>query len=186
VLERPWIYEIVSNPRNGIDVDKIDYMYRDSKKLNVKYAGFNKDLLLKNARVVDGVICYPEKYDFELKKLFNSRYSLYRDCYYHRVTQAYEGLILDILEETEGVLYDYLAAIEDPELYLDMDDSIIHEVRISTDPRLARARELVDKFDRREIYSFIAEKGLNTEVARKTPEVTEQQVIDCYREHLDG
>jgi len=39
--ERQWLYEIVSNPRNGIDVDKIDYMLRDSKKLNVAYCGFN-------------------------------------------------------------------------------------------------------------------------------------------------
>ena len=41
VRERPWLYEIVSNPRNGIDVDKIDYMLRDSIKLNVPYCGFN-------------------------------------------------------------------------------------------------------------------------------------------------
>ena len=24
--ERPWLFEIVSNSRNGIDVDKIDYL----------------------------------------------------------------------------------------------------------------------------------------------------------------
>lgn len=115
VSERHWIYEIVSNPRNGIDVDKIDYMLRDAKKLNVRYIGFNPKLIMKQARVVDDQICYPEKYDFELKKLFESRYNLYRDCYYHRVTQAYEGLILDILEQTDGVLYNYLEAITDPE-----------------------------------------------------------------------
>ena len=41
---------------------------------------------MKSARVVDNQICYPEKYEFEVKKLFDSRYNLYRDCYYHRVT----------------------------------------------------------------------------------------------------
>lgn len=45
--ERHWIYEIVSNPRNGIDVDKIDYMLRDAKKLNVRYIGFNPKLIMK-------------------------------------------------------------------------------------------------------------------------------------------
>ena len=28
--KRPWLFEIVSNPRNGIDVDKFDYMERDA------------------------------------------------------------------------------------------------------------------------------------------------------------
>ena len=41
ILSRPWLYEIVSNSRNGIDVDKIDYMLRDSNKLNVSYCCFN-------------------------------------------------------------------------------------------------------------------------------------------------
>ena len=27
---REWLYEIVSNERNGIDVDKFDYMLRDT------------------------------------------------------------------------------------------------------------------------------------------------------------
>ena len=51
-----------------------------------------------------------------------------------------ECLILDILKETNGVLYDYLEVIKDPELYLDMEDSIIHEVRISDDTRLLKAQ----------------------------------------------
>ena len=28
--QRPWLFEIVSNSRNGIDVDKFDYLSRDS------------------------------------------------------------------------------------------------------------------------------------------------------------
>lgn len=117
---------------------------------------------MKSARVVDGKICYPEKYEFEIKKLFDSRYNLYRDCYYHRVTQSMECVILDILKETDGVLYDYLDAINDPEEYLNMDDSIIHEVRVSTCPELAKARESVDRLDNRKLYSFVGEKGLKS------------------------
>ena len=86
---------------------------------------------MNSARVVDGHICYPEKHDFEIKKLFDSRYNLYRDCYYHRVIQSVECLVLDIMLPTNGVLYDYLEAIKNPVQYLELDDTIIHEVRIS-------------------------------------------------------
>ena len=84
--DRAFLYEIVSNARNGIDVDKIDYLLRDTQKINVQYCSFNHEIIIKGARVVDNQICYPEKHEFEVKKLFDSRYNLYRDCYYHRVT----------------------------------------------------------------------------------------------------
>lgn len=47
------------------------------------------------------------------------------------------------------VLHDYLKIIWDPNAYLDLDDSIIHEVRISEDKALEKARKLVERFDRR-------------------------------------
>ena len=34
-VQRPWLFEIVSNSRNGIDVDKFDYLNRDSQKMKV-------------------------------------------------------------------------------------------------------------------------------------------------------
>jgi HD superfamily phosphohydrolase len=39
--DRKWLYEIVSNSRNGIDVDKFDYLIRDTQKINVHYLSFN-------------------------------------------------------------------------------------------------------------------------------------------------
>ena len=112
--QRPWLFEIVSNSRNGIDVDKFDYLSRDSQKMNVQHCCFNRDIVMRGARVVDDQICYPEKHEFELKKLFDSRYNLHNDCYWHKTTQALDLLIVDILNETDGVLYNYLEVIQDP------------------------------------------------------------------------
>lgn len=36
-----WMFEIVNNPRNSIDVDKFDYLQRDAKKLGVYHCSFN-------------------------------------------------------------------------------------------------------------------------------------------------
>ena len=84
--EKAWIYEIVSNSRNGIDVDKFDYINRDTQKMNVKNSSFNHEKIMKSARVIEDEICYNSKEDFEISKLFSTRYNLYRDCYNHRVT----------------------------------------------------------------------------------------------------
>ena len=51
--DRPWLYEIVSNSRNGIDVDKFDYLRRDTHKMNVGYCSFNHEIIMKGARVVE-------------------------------------------------------------------------------------------------------------------------------------
>ena len=97
---------------------------------------------MRGARVINNQICYPEKEIYEIKKLFDSRYNLYKDCYYHRVTQAYECLILDILKAARSI-FDFMAAIQDPKLYIYLDDTILHDIRVSTGPELEVARNLL-------------------------------------------
>ena len=53
--DKPYLYEIVANPFNGIDVDKFDYLRRDPCNLGLDYH-FNCERLLGEARVIDGHI----------------------------------------------------------------------------------------------------------------------------------
>ena len=64
-------------------------------------------------RVYGDEICYPEKYSMEVAKLFKSRYNLHHDCYNHKTAHAYELMIVDIMLESQGILYDYASAILD-------------------------------------------------------------------------
>ena len=120
--------------------------------------------------MIGGVICYPEKDVSEIKKLFDSRYNLYKDCYNHRVTQSFECLLLDILNSATG-LCDWLTAIRNPDLYLALDDTILHRIRLSEEPELEEARNLLARFDSRRHYSFVGEKVVNKEL-----KVTESDV----------
>ena len=44
--EKRFLFDIVSNSRNSIDVDKIDYILRDTRCINVpSYQSFNRALL---------------------------------------------------------------------------------------------------------------------------------------------
>jgi deoxynucleoside triphosphate triphosphohydrolase SAMHD1 len=119
---------------------------------------------MKSARVIDGKICYPEKECTEIKKLFDSRYNLYKDCYNHRVAQSFECLVLDILKEASTIC-DWTKAIRDADLYNNLDDSILHEIRISEEPEYAKARDLLARFDSRKHYSFVGEKVLSKAIS---------------------
>ena len=58
--EFEWIFEIVNNKRNSIDVDKFDYLWRDMKYTGVGLEmGFDYSVLTQNARVIEGQLCYP-------------------------------------------------------------------------------------------------------------------------------
>ena len=46
-----WVFDIVNNKRNGIDVDKLDYLCRDVKQCTDCSTSFERDILLDSARV---------------------------------------------------------------------------------------------------------------------------------------
>ena len=50
--QRPWLFDIVSNSDNGLDVDKFDYLSRDSNKTKVSHCTFSRDRVMRGARVV--------------------------------------------------------------------------------------------------------------------------------------
>ena len=68
--EKKWIFDIVNNKRNSVDVDKFDYILRDTKSMKLNFGQFDSTMLLKSARVVDNQICYPEKHAYEIIRLF--------------------------------------------------------------------------------------------------------------------
>ena len=63
-----YIYQIVCNLFNSIDVDKFDYLQRDPYNLGLDYH-FNSERLLEEARVIDGHICFPKKLANSLKRI---------------------------------------------------------------------------------------------------------------------
>lgn len=65
-----WMFDIINNKRNSIDVDKWDYIKRDTQMMNLSYGSFDHSILLKDARVINEEIVYPMKHAYEVQKLF--------------------------------------------------------------------------------------------------------------------
>lgn len=55
------------------------------------------------------------------------------------------------------MLYDFDKVIFDPEQYTYLNDNIIFDIQMSSDPRLAKAKELIKRLKRRDFYPYVCE-----------------------------
>ncbi|KAI8527127.1 hypothetical protein RHMOL_Rhmol12G0051900 [Rhododendron molle] len=116
--EKLFLYDIVANGRNGIDVDKFDYMVRDSRACRLGYE-FQFPRLLENMRVMDDEICYRAKECLTVHKLFSTRADLHRTVYTHAKVKAIELMIVDALIKANDELQ-IASSIHDPSTYWKM------------------------------------------------------------------
>ncbi|KAG7611310.1 HD/PDEase domain [Arabidopsis suecica] len=145
--EKRFLYDIVANGRNGIDVDKFDYIVRDSRACGLG-CNFQFQRLTEPMRVIDNEICYPAKEYRTVHKLFATRADLCRTVYMHPKKMAIELMIVDAMVKANNVL-EISSMINDPSQYWKLDDTILKTIERSPDPELAEAKELILCLSRR-------------------------------------
>ncbi|TFY51529.1 hypothetical protein EVG20_g10962 [Dentipellis fragilis] len=109
--EKSFLFDIVANKRNGVDVDK----------------------LIHSARVIDNEICYDIKDANQIYELCHTRFSLHKRIYHHKTAKAIEYMIIDAMLAAEPHLK-IAEQIEDPARYLHLDDSIMNFIERSESP----------------------------------------------------
>ena len=98
-LKNNWIYQIVCNKVNDIDVDKIDYILRDSYHIGLPLQGEFSRLIsmVKVCNYKDNkVLAWNKKLQYEIFLLFSSRYRLHKQVYTHHTVKSFEYLIIYI------------------------------------------------------------------------------------------
>ena len=75
-----FIYQIISNKLNGLDVDKLDYLTRDCYYLG-KSVPFELNRILSNIIVLDDNINFPEKISYDIYQIFRTRYDMHKQFY---------------------------------------------------------------------------------------------------------
>ena len=120
-----WIFQIVSNPINNIDVDKFDYIDRDNRATGLKL-NFEYGRLISQARVFDKTdIIYPQQVKDDIFHMFFIRYRLHRQIYNHKTVKAIELLLVKALEELEKT--DKISTyINDPEKMIKLTDCYLN------------------------------------------------------------
>mgnify|MGYP001468906495 FL=1 len=109
-LKNNWLYQIVNNKVNHIDVDKIDYIMRDSYHIGFQYNDFSR--LLTMIKVLEynnnSVLAYNDKLEQDIYLLFSSRYRLHKQIYSHHAVKAFEYLLIPILKKIKATNIDFI------------------------------------------------------------------------------
>jgi HD superfamily phosphohydrolase len=156
----PWIFEIVANKKNSIDVDKFDYICRDSYHIGLQSAFVDYDRIFKTSRIINNNLCFNIKNDFNLLALFQTRYKLFKQVYTHEKTIGIDLMIKDMLVLSDEY-FKFTEAIFNPEEYIKLDDHIIYKIakfsKYETKPNLLQAANLFKRLRSRDIYKYVGE-----------------------------
>ncbi|KAM4570628.1 deoxynucleoside triphosphate triphosphohydrolase SAMHD1-like [Fundulus diaphanus] len=138
--DRSFLYEIVANKRNEIDVDKWDYFARDCHYLGIKNS-FDYRRLILCARVCEvkgrTEICFRDKEVFNLYDMFYTRFSLHKRAYQHKVTRNIECMITDAfvkaykhiqIRGSGGKVFNLDTAKDDMEAYTKLTDDVFEQI----------------------------------------------------------
>ncbi|CAG9461419.1 unnamed protein product [Pedinophyceae sp. YPF-701] len=189
-FSKAWLYDIVANKQTSIDVDKLDYISRDSYYTGVKH-DYDHKLLLQQARVVedeDGPeICFRYSAAHSLHDLFMTRAKLHQTVYTHPKAKAMEFMIVDALLAANKAL-GITDRVRDPDDYLHLNDSILEVIEnplftapgVDDDPPdagLLEAQDILRRLRVREIYSFVGEEQIPAAMNEALGKVTAEEIM---------
>uniref|UniRef100_A0A183CF95 HD domain-containing protein n=1 Tax=Globodera pallida TaxID=36090 RepID=A0A183CF95_GLOPA len=165
--EKSVLYQIVSEPTAGFDVDKIDYLLRDAKLSNVSIS-----LSLRPDRV------------FESRKLMH-------ECVYgHKTAIAVDIMYVKALVSADpylefagqnGKKYKMSNAHEDPQAFCRLDNNVTALIRYLDDPRLDDAKRVLDAIDSRELPKCVKKMHLNVLCGTDYDEIQKRIAFDLAK-----
>lgn len=182
-VKKHFLYQIVSNSRNGIDVDKFDYIARDSRAIGITY-GFDHKRIFPYVKVIKNEICFCNKIIFNIYELFDNRFKLHKQIYNHPTVKKIDLLIGDYLKNLEKI-YPINKSIDDLEIFCRMTDGIL-ELPFLIDENILREDKIKDLYDLREIVMRLKTRDLYKkidEIRLKPLEEIEDAFNDWKQKH---
>ncbi|XP_029012663.1 deoxynucleoside triphosphate triphosphohydrolase SAMHD1 [Betta splendens] len=179
---KSFLYEIVANKRNGIDVDKWDYFARDCYHLGIQN-NFDYRRFLKFARVCDVKgqkhICTRDKEVGNLYDMFHTRNCLHRRAYQHKVGNIIETMITEAFLKADehirirgsgGQMFTLSTAIDDMEAFTKLTDHVFEQILNSSSSELDEARQILQNIVCRRLYKCLGQTqaGKPTTVTQDT------------------
>ncbi|KAL6520291.1 hypothetical protein OROMI_032471 [Orobanche minor] len=153
--EKRFLYDIVANGRNGIDVDKFDYIIRDCRACGLG-CNFQFQRLMESMKVIGNEICYRAK-----------------DC---KCVKAVELMLVDALVSANNYL-EIASHIQDPSQYWKLDDTIIKTIETAPDQELKESRDLILRIRRRDLYQFCNEYSVPKDKLENFKNITAQDIV---------
>ncbi|KAH3743158.1 Deoxynucleoside triphosphate triphosphohydrolase SAMHD1 [Pelomyxa schiedti] len=174
---RAWMFDIVHNSRNSVDVDKFDYLGRDAHMLGIK-SSYDCSRLITYSRVINNEVCYHAKEVYSIYEMFHTRYTLFKRVYSHRVGKAIDYMISDVLTLADPYLH-ISEALFDPTRFTGLTDCILRDIEFSVNPDLKPARDIICNLRKRNLYRMAVEAIVPTRAAQETSNLTEEALSLC-------
>lgn len=191
----PFYYEILSNGRLGIDVDKFDYLKRDSHYTGI-HTTFDPTRLI-SLYYIDRVkdrsgraryfLEFQPKAAEIIAVMWRSRSDLHRRVYQHRVVKCIDSMTAeailhcaDVTIKAGNVELPLRQAHTNMEVYCKLTDSTIRQLA----QQVSAAREIFNRIDNRDLWktiaSVISNKKLKFNFSQPDITIATAHLSDCW------
>ena len=106
---KPFLHQLISGQ---LDVDRMDYLSRDSFFCGVSEGVIGYDRILKMLVVVDGQLMIEEKGIYSVEKFLVARRQMYWQVYLHKTVLSAEKMLVKILERARSLYTSADAAMQ--------------------------------------------------------------------------
>lgn len=103
IPKKNFIYQIISNSLNDLDVDKLDYLCRDSYYLGTGEP-FSVFSIIEHIKIMNKNIVFPEKISYEIFKVYRTRYDLHKQFYNNKTVVCIEYMLRTVLNKLDPIL----------------------------------------------------------------------------------
>lgn len=143
--ERLFFNQLVSSQ---LDVDRLDYLKRDSFYTGVAEGNINSERLISMLNVVDQTLVIEEKGLYSVEKYLMARRFMYWQVYLHKTGIAAEAILIKIFERAKTLLKQGVL--------LQASDALMYFLNQSDDIQLSeQTMEQFSKLDDTDIYAAI-------------------------------
>lgn len=129
---------------NEIDVDRQDYLIRDSKNTGIKLGEIETETLLRNSEIIDGELGFNYKALNAVESMLDARLRMNKSVYSHDTVNITESMLRKAvyyyLENTDSDILDLIG----------MDDHMFSQILLNTS--IEETKELFERIQVRDLY----------------------------------
>lgn len=140
---RKFFHQLVSSQ---LDVDRMDYLRRDSFYTGVSEGIINTDRIIKMLTVIDDKIAVEEKGIYSIEKYIVARRLMYWQVYLHKTVIAAESMLIRILSRAKYLVRNGEHIFATPALFFFLQNPVTQK-NLEDDPVLLEHFSLLDDFD---------------------------------------
>tara|TARA_B110000211_G_scaffold219707_1_gene265712 strand:+ start:7908 stop:9164 length:1257 start_codon:yes stop_codon:yes gene_type:complete len=152
-VEKPYLYQIVNNKITGLDVDKLDYIQRDTYHIGLDCT-FSPSRIFNKSKICPTLkhIIYRDSLEYNIFNLYHIRYRLHRNIYNHPAVKLIELMLADALKLSD-------VDFADMDTFVSLDDSIYNKILF--DVKGGHSKDILTRIENRDLYTMLFIKSHN-------------------------